>query len=330
MRHPRHLKRALLAANLGRVLFFDRSGGLHDDNICAGCHAPGAGFGDTHSIAIGVQNNLVVGPDRTGPRNQRRSPSVVNTAFYPSLMWNGRFSAPSGDPFDGALGFLFPAPEGTTAFPPNDPLIKHLLIAQAHIPPTELVDFTMFGRAIAEFEFDRYKFRSSPLRNVALQPAFFHNGAFTRLEDAIRHHLDVPASARHYNAAQAGVDKDLRHRLGPIEPVLARIDPLLATPIRLSDHEFDDLVNFVRDGLLDERSAGAECGTERVVDAAVSGVSAGSELRVGWRNRWDVRRPGCVDARATRFGSGTGANQPYNHRERRAFVQNRPSTTELD
>ena len=33
---------------------------------------------------------------------------------------------------------------------------------------------------------DRYKFRSSPLRNAALQPAFFHNGAFTRIEDAIR------------------------------------------------------------------------------------------------------------------------------------------------
>jgi cytochrome c peroxidase len=31
---------------------------------------------------------------------------------------------------------------------------------------------------------DRYSFRTSPLRNVALQPTFFHNGAFTRLEDA--------------------------------------------------------------------------------------------------------------------------------------------------
>ena len=39
-----------------------------------------------------------------------------------------------------------------------------------------------------------YKFRSSPLRNVSLQPAFFHNGAFTRIEDAIRHHLDVEES----------------------------------------------------------------------------------------------------------------------------------------
>src|SRR5262245_4743683 len=27
-------------ANLGRLLFFDKSGGLHDDNTCAGCHAP--------------------------------------------------------------------------------------------------------------------------------------------------------------------------------------------------------------------------------------------------------------------------------------------------
>ena len=409
-------------ANLGQLLFFDRLVGLYTDNTCAGCHAPAAGFGDTQSIAIGVQNNLIVGPDRTGPRNQRRSPSVVNAAFYPSLMWNGRFSAPSGNPFDNSQGFLFPLPEGAAKFPANDPFVRHLLVAQAHIPPTELVevagfngtrgtigprfdpfddgeggvvpppdaagfrnepirqdvlkrlngnvqyrqlfgalfpdvaggapiDFTMFGRAIAEFEFsvvradapidkfargqtnamsasekrgaltffgkgncaschavggssnemfsdfkmhvagvpqiapifgvgkgnvifdgpgededfgleqitgnpdDRYKFRSSPLRNVALQPAFFHNGAFTRLEDAIRHHLDVFDSARHYNAARAGVEGDLRHRVGPIKPVLARIDPLLATPIRLSQHEFEDLVHFVRDSLQDDGAA---------------------------------------------------------------------------
>jgi cytochrome c peroxidase len=105
---------------------------------------------------------------------------------------------------------------------------------------------------------DRYKFRSSPLRNAALQPAFFHNGAFTRIEDAIRHHLNVYESARHYNAVRAGVDKDLQHRLGPIEPVLARIDPLLATPIHLSENEFNDLVKFVRDSLLDDGAKARE------------------------------------------------------------------------
>ena len=408
-------------ADLGRLLWFDKLGGLHSDNTCGGCHSPTNGFGDTESIAIGIQNNNKVGPNRTGPRNQRRTPTVSNTAFYPNLMWNGRFSAVSGDPFDNSQGYLFPEPEGSKRFPPSDPRFKHLLVAQAHIPPTELVevagftgtrgtispefdqfddglgstvpppaangfrnepirkevlarlnstpayqnlfgkifptvaagrpiDFVMFGQAIAEFEFtlvfanapvdrfargddhamtasqkrglliffgkggcvqchdvagqsnemfsdfkmhvvavpqiapffgvgkgnmifdgpgkdedfgleqitgnldDRYKFRSSPLRNVALQPAFFHNGAMGRLEDAIRHHLDVYESVRNYNPETAGIDRDLTHRMGPMEPVLQRVDPLLAGAIQLRQKEFDDLVAFVRDGLLDERA----------------------------------------------------------------------------
>ena len=102
---------------------------------------------------------------------------------------------------------------------------------------------------------DRYKFRTSPLRNAALQAAFFHNGAFRRLDDAIRHHLDVFWSARNYNPRSAGIDHDLSYRLGPIEPVLSRIDPLLADPIRLTPDEFHQLVAFVRDGLLDERAS---------------------------------------------------------------------------
>jgi cytochrome c peroxidase len=79
-----------------------------------------------------------------------------------------------------------------------------------------------------------------------------HNGAFTRLEDAIRHHLDVFTSARNYNPAAAGVALDLRSTLGPIKPVLARIDPLVAHPTHLTDQEFDWLVDFVRNGLLDD------------------------------------------------------------------------------
>ena len=408
-------------ADLGRLLWFDKSGGLHSDNTCGGCHSPATGFGDSQSMAIGIQNNNLVGPHREGPRNQRRTPAAVNVAFYPKLMWNGRFASLSGDPFDNSAGFSFPQPEGTTRFGPNDPIITHLLIAQGHMPPTELVevagftgtrgtigpdfdafddglgsvvpppdasgfrnepirqavlerlnstpayrqkfgalfpavaagapiDFSMFGRAIAEFEFtlifanapidryargnkeamtdsqkrgamvffgkgncvqchavagksnemfsdfkmhvlgvpqiapafgvgkgnvifdgpgrnedfgleqltgdpaDRYKFRSSPLRNAALQPAFFHNGAFTRLEDAIRHHLDVVRSVRDYDPISAGLDNDLTLPLGPMAPVLARLDPLVATPLELRPDEFHDLVAFVRDGLLDDRA----------------------------------------------------------------------------
>ena len=98
-------------------------------------------------------------------------------------------------------------------------------------------------------EADRYGFRTSPLRNVSLQPTFMHNGAFVRLEDAIRHHLDVYASARGYSPRNLAVD--LRGPTGPIDPVLQRLDPLLRTPLLLSDAEVADLVAFVGNGLLD-------------------------------------------------------------------------------
>ncbi len=101
---------------------------------------------------------------------------------------------------------------------------------------------------------DRYGFRTSPLRNVAVQPTFMHDGAFTSLEAAIRHHLDVFASARGYDPTAQGLSLDLSGPVGPVEPILARVDPLLAAPISLTDEQFDDLVAFVRYGLLDPRT----------------------------------------------------------------------------
>ena len=102
---------------------------------------------------------------------------------------------------------------------------------------------------------DRYKFRTSPLRNAALQPAFFHNGSFSRLEDAIRHHLNAFDSALAYNPMRAGVAEDLCLRMGPIGTALAEVDPLLASPIDLRPDEFQHLVAFVREALLDVRLA---------------------------------------------------------------------------
>ena len=368
-------------ADVGRLLWFDPIQGLNDDNTCAGCHSPTHGFGDTQPIAIGVDNNGVVGPDRAGPRNQRRSPMVINTAFYPTLMWNSRFHALSGNPFDNSAGFVFPEPEGWTLS-----YLPHLLTAQAFIPPTERVEaagfhfpgdnddiraevvrrlnaneeyrrrfarvfpeiragseitFDHVARAIAEFEFtqtyadapvdryargvrnaltetqklgavlffgragcvrchavsgpanemfsdfrqhvvgvpqiapavgnvafdgpganedfgleqvtgnaaDRYAFRTSPLRNVALQPSFMHNGAFIHLDDAIRYHLDAVRGSASFS--QAELPPDLQGPMGPIEPVLERMDPLLRAGVELTPQELDALVAFVRDGLLD-------------------------------------------------------------------------------
>ncbi len=372
-------------ANIGRLLWFDTITGLNDDNTCGGCHSPTAGFGDTQSIAIGVDNNGVVGPHRTGPRNQRRTPLAINSAFYPRLMWNGRFISNSGDPFDNTKGFTFPPPESNTLSNQS-----HLLRAQAFIPPTERVEaagfsfpgnnqdirnevvarlnatpsyrtlfrevyaavrngapltYDMFAAAIAEFEFtqtyanapidrfargqsgamsdsmkrgallffgkancitchgvsgrsnemfsdfqnhvagtpqivpttsnmvfdgpganedfgleqvtgdadDRYKFRSSPLRNVGLQPSFFHNGSFTNLKEAIRYHLNPRQSLGRYSTRT--LDRDLRNPLGPMQDVMARLDPLLSLPKQISNRELDDLVEFVGAGLLDSKAS---------------------------------------------------------------------------
>ena len=101
-------------ADLGRLLWFDTVTGLNNDNNCSGCHSPANGFGDSQSIAIGVENNGIVGPNRAGPRNQRRTPMIVNSAFFPNLMWNSRFASLANDPFDSRAGLSFPPPEGLT------------------------------------------------------------------------------------------------------------------------------------------------------------------------------------------------------------------------
>ena len=149
-------------AELGRLLFFDKIAALRGDNACAGCHSPTAGFGDTQSIAIGIDNNGIVGPGRRGPRNQRRSPMIVNSAFYPTLMWNSRFRARSGNPFDNRAGFEFPAPEGRTLSH-----LPHLLAAQAFIPPTERVEAAGFT-----FRGDNDAIRAEVLRRISDSPSY--------------------------------------------------------------------------------------------------------------------------------------------------------------
>jgi cytochrome c peroxidase len=81
-----------------------------------------------------------------------------------------------------------------------------------------------------------------------------HNGAFTRLDDAIRHHLNVIDSVIQYTPASQNLPADLSGPLGPIAPVLARLDPVLSTPIVLTESQFEQLLAFVRDGLLDPRA----------------------------------------------------------------------------
>ena len=453
-------------ADLGRLVFFDNIMGLHNDNSCAGCHSPARGFGDTQSIAIGTDNNGLAGTGRTGPRNQRRAPMMINAGFYPSMMLNLRFASISHNAFDLSEGVRVPfAVGGTTVWTPGSACfygtcfdstkMTTLLTVQGHIPSTEMVEmagfsaedpanvdprlyhpphivssgviantvpgpipgpngsppdstdtsysirqqvldrfnvnqtyinkfaaiypeaagghitFAMIGAALAEFQMsntyadapldrfargangamtseqkrgallffgkaqcvachavagesnemfsdfnnhvagipqiapkrfglkpggdplnpddfpgnflfagpnhdedfgleeltgdpvDRYRFRTSPLRNLELQAAYFHNGAFTRLADALQFHLNTLRLASKYDPTAAGLDADLTVRRGPSAPVLQRIDPRIVAlgNLQLSGPEFSDLLTFLREGLLDPRALPASlCG----------------------------------------------------------------------
>ncbi|MEY2937135.1 MAG: hypothetical protein RL033_7884, partial [Pseudomonadota bacterium] len=154
----RRLGRALdpELVDLGRLLWFDSISSLGNDNSCSGCHSPAFGFGDSQPMAIGVENNGIVGPGRRGPRNQRRTPQMINSGFYPSLMWNARFSAISHDPFDMTEGARVPFFLGGltvwnassaeiygTAF--DAETTTTLLGVQGNFPATELVEVAGFA-----------------------------------------------------------------------------------------------------------------------------------------------------------------------------------------
>jgi cytochrome c peroxidase len=370
-------------AETGRLLFFDPILSMTQDNSCSGCHGPNVSFNDAKSISVGVGNNGVVGPNRTGPFNLRRAPTIINAAFYPNLMWDGRFASESLDGFDNSKGFRLPQPEGNSL---SD--LDHLLMAQAFTPVADRIEMTGFdfegdndqiraeitrrvdevdeyrtrfaasfpsiaegspleyehiARALAEFEFtliradapldqyargdtaamtaaekrggllffrdpaacfechitlgyanqmfsdfqshaigvpqiapvntnatydgpgrdedfgrerstgdtgDRYKFRSTPLRNVAYQPAFMHNGAFVCLDNAIRHHLEMERSLDEFTGEH--LEFGLRAKRGPDAAMIQGAHEISRIPRGTLDiHEFSDLLAFVEISLAD-------------------------------------------------------------------------------
>ena len=62
------------------------------------------------------------------------------------------------------------------------------------------------------------------------------------------------ASLQAYDPKSQGLPADLVGPIGPTAPPVAALDPRLATPIELAPGEFDDLLAFVRDALLDARA----------------------------------------------------------------------------
>ncbi|UWR07833.1 MULTISPECIES: cytochrome-c peroxidase [Ruegeria] len=96
---------------------------------------------------------------------------------------------------------------------------------------------------------DAFAFRTPSLRNVTLTAPYGHDGAYARLEDVVRHHLDPEGALRRYSIEMAdlpvfpGAD-DQRPLQDP-----ALVDAIAAAnelqPIALSDAEIDDILSFL-------------------------------------------------------------------------------------
>lgn len=77
-------------------------------------------------------------------------------------------------------------------------------LAVPHIGPGKGMEEPLdFGRARETGDdCDLFAFRTPPLRNVAITGPWMHNGTYTTLEGALRHHLDPVAALQNYDSSQ--------------------------------------------------------------------------------------------------------------------------------
>ena len=109
-----------------------------------------------------------------------------------------------------------------------------------------------FGRARVTFaEYDRFRFRTPTLRNVALTAPYGHAGALDTLESVVRHHLDPVASLKSYNDDEMTLpddnalnDHDMAAMKDP-EAVDRIAEANVLLPTALSDVEMQRLLDFL-------------------------------------------------------------------------------------
>lgn len=105
-----------------------------------------------------------------------------------------------------------------------------------------------FGRGrVTHDPAERYAFRTPSLHEVTLTGPWFHNGAYTTLEAAVRHMIAPVESLRAYDGA--GLIAELRANLwddpDTLAAVLSTLDPLAGSPVPLAEADVDLLLAFL-------------------------------------------------------------------------------------
>ena len=94
---------------------------------------------------------------------------------------------------------------------------------------------------------DRFRFRTPPLRNVALTGPWMHSGPYASLEAVVGHYRNPGASLQNYNANQLRGDlQSLVFTQQQLNAnILNNLDPVLQTPIALNNQDVADIVAFL-------------------------------------------------------------------------------------
>lgn len=97
---------------------------------------------------------------------------------------------------------------------------------------------------------DSYRFRTPSLRNVTLTAPYGHNGAYTRLEDMVRHHIAPAEMLARYTPNRARLPQLTNPEADPYRPdprELARIEAAIdIAPVTLTDPEVAAILDFLK------------------------------------------------------------------------------------
>jgi len=103
---------------------------------------------------------------------------------------------------------------------------------------------------------DRYKFKTTGIRNVKLSGPYMHNGVFETLEQVIDHKNDAASSIKTYEIPSSyqqnyevllNVDRDEARNQERLDQMI----PALQNGLGLSPEQKADLLEFISEGLLD-------------------------------------------------------------------------------
>ncbi len=121
-------------------------------------------------------------------------------------------------------------------------------LAVPHLGPGKGMEEPLdFGRARETGDdCDLFAFRTPPLRNVAITGPWMHNGTFTSLEGALRHHLDPETSLKNYDPTQLAPEfRDLIFSDPEVITAQLTCSSAPSKVIGLSDEQVSDLMAFM-------------------------------------------------------------------------------------